>query len=747
MKLFSPRRFRVALAGLISLALVAVALPVSASAAPLPDGDKAAVYGVVTPQAGGTWDGPVRVWLEQKSPVLTSKYYDPNSSGYFEFNNVPVGQYTLLFQYLGSAGWTNSPWPPPGGIQGDQFVLAAGQVLEANGTVYRAATVSGTISAPSGVSLVTPRVELRNVTTSQWSYYNANASTGGYSFAVAPGRYEVWFNDPESPILDRVQRAGTVNIGYGDAAAGIDGTLGTFTSFSGTLSYELPGGGTAPLAGATVSMVNTGYSIPMYGTSTTTTDANGRWVLSRKLSESLYGNLRLSFASDNRDLNLLGKPWNDGDIIVADTQAYTSGFDAVLQRGSSISGRMIDESGHPVSNGFVSVYDMDDPDAQWLPNIYGTVDSSGNFWIGHLEPGTYMLELTDGSQARSYYDETVLKSDADLITLATKQDLALGDVVFLDPDPEAERLAGANRFATNVEISKATFPDGAHVPVVYIASGLGYPDALSAGPAAIHRGGGLLLVLPTEIPQVVATELARLNPDEVVIVGSTATISASVQQQLAQDYTVRRIGGANRYETSVAIVKDAFKAGQWTEGEAMFATGTNFPDALSAGPAAGFLDIPIILVNGLSNEISPSTTQLIRSLDIKRANFLGSELSLSRDVAVAVLNAMKIEYPDATWARYEGANRYETAYRVNQLISGTQLPADTAYLASGAGFADALAGGPLAGSRGERLYLAQPGCVPAAVLEEFYLSDVNRVVLFGSSLTLSTAVEDLVPCP
>src|SRR5690606_37805008 len=53
------------------------------------------------------------------------------------------------------------------------------------------------------------------------------------------------------------------------------------------------------------------------------------------------------------------------------------------------------------------------------------------------------------------------------------------------------RLAGGSRYTTAVEISSHAYPGGA--PVVYVAFGGDYPDALSAAPAAVKEGGPLLL--------------------------------------------------------------------------------------------------------------------------------------------------------------------------------------------------------------------------------------------------------------
>src|SRR5690606_12371590 len=55
----------------------------------------------------------------------------------------------------------------------------------------------------------------------------------------------------------------------------------------------------------------------------------------------------------------------------------------------------------------------------------------------------------------------------------------------------APRVAGANRFATASAVSASEFSPG--VPVVYVATGSSYPDALAGGPAARIGGGPLLL--------------------------------------------------------------------------------------------------------------------------------------------------------------------------------------------------------------------------------------------------------------
>ena len=115
-----------------------------------------------------------------------------------------------------------------------------------------------------------------------------------------------------------------------------------------------------------------------------------------------------------------------------------------------------------------------------------------------------------------------------------------------------QRLSGGDRFATSVAISGEFAAD---VPVVYVATGLNYPDALSAAPAAAAQGGPLLLTEPGARPDGVLREIERLAPAKIVVVGGVAAVSTVVYGELAQlAPMVRRDSGADRYETSPPLM-------------------------------------------------------------------------------------------------------------------------------------------------------------------------------------------------
>ncbi len=301
--------------------------------------------------------------------------------------------------------------------------------------------------------------------------------------------------------------------------------------------------------------------------------------------------------------------------------------------------------------------------------------------------------------------------------------------------PTTERLSGADRFETSVEVSKSAFPDGADT--VFIATGFGFADALSAAPAAAVEGAPLLLTRQNALPTSIRNELIRLNPTTVVVVGGTQAVSTSVASAIANlsiDPTVVRISGADRYATSRAIADEYFA----TATNAFIATGVNFPDALAAGPAAAKVVAPVILVPGTNSRVDAPTLALLDKLDTEQVYIAGGTAVVSSGIATQ-LDALAGVAVD----RLAGANRYATAIAINNEIFGT---GPVAYLATGLNFADALAGGTAAANQGAPLYITSPNCIPTNVFASITLRETSTLYILGGTAVLSVNVENSVIC-
>lgn len=300
--------------------------------------------------------------------------------------------------------------------------------------------------------------------------------------------------------------------------------------------------------------------------------------------------------------------------------------------------------------------------------------------------------------------------------------------------PVAARVAGADRYSTAVEVSARIQPFAPDEGTVYLASGLTFPDALGAGALAAQIGAPVLLTDPNSLPQVVADELTRLMPAEVIIVGGAGAVSSSVfaaVENLAFPHDTTRVGGQDRYATNRALVSDALS----TANVAYIAAGATFPDALAAGPAAASVDGAVILVDGAATSLDTATLQLLDALGVTEVRIVGGVGAVSAGIQ-AQLESL---FPGNV-SRFGGSDRYETAALI---VAGAWEDAvPEVLLASGANFPDALA----AGAIGVPLLTTRPTCIPAVVLAQLGQLAPTEINVVGGTGALSSSVATYTRC-
>ncbi|MDK2902981.1 MAG: hypothetical protein PWQ93_900 [Clostridiales bacterium] len=161
-------------------------------------------------------------------------------------------------------------------------------------------------------------------------------------------------------------------------------------------------------------------------------------------------------------------------------------------------------------------------------------------------------------------------------------------------------------------------------------------------------------------------------------------------RSLADD---RRLYGSTREYTAVDISEDG-----WPDGSdyAVLVNGYTFADALAAGPLAQKLDAPILLTR--EDVLPEATKDEINRLGVKKVYIVGGTGVVSTGIEKQIDNMV------ANVTRVAGDDRFETAVEIAEQFK----PADGykgAVLATGYGFADALAGGPYAAKNGYALLL------------------------------------------
>ncbi len=297
-----------------------------------------------------------------------------------------------------------------------------------------------------------------------------------------------------------------------------------------------------------------------------------------------------------------------------------------------------------------------------------------------------------------------------------------GDVVI-------KRLAGDDRYATAAAISRSRFGGGAST--VFIATGASFPDALAGAPAAARARGPILLTASDSLPSATATELSRLKPSKIVILGGTGAVSSGVASRLASYAgSVVRWSGADRFATAAAISKSTFAPGVAV---AYVSTGSSFPDALSGGAVAGRNGGPILLVK--QNALPGATATELARLKPSKIVILGGTSAVNS----AMADALRRFATSGSVTRLAGADRYATAVQVSRASYGS-AGSDAVFIATGSNFPDGLAGGPVAALVPGPILLVNPTRLPSVVASELDRLDPAKVFVLGGTSAVSDGV-------
>lgn len=418
------------------------------------------------------------------------------------------------------------------------------------------------------------------------------------------------------------------------------------------------------------------------------------------------------------------------DHLVALKEAWISGaYSWTNQQRSDYANDLdIDETLTMVTssvNGAKSAYDP----AQWIPSYEASRCEYASDWIVVKYRWNLSIDSAEYTALQSLVNTYC--GDTQIVVPVVRTDTAPNaDSGGVNPLPAGtHRLAGADRFATAVAIS-ARFNSG--VEKVYIATGVNYPDALSASAVAGAEGVPLLLVLPDSIPSVVWNELHRLAPQKIIVAGGPSTVNSAVEEQLKSLAPVTRVAGSDRYATSRMLAEQ----GELTGSTTFVATGTNFPDALSSAAAAGSTGSSVVLVYGPGATTDAATMNTLQNVGTSSVRIAGSNSTVSNGIE----SSLQTAYPVT---RYAGEDRFHTGALINQ---GTFSYPSTVFLALGTNFPDALAGGALAGATDAPLFIVRGDCIPEKVHNVLTLWNPGTVVLLGSDASLNSNVANLVKC-
>lgn len=301
---------------------------------------------------------------------------------------------------------------------------------------------------------------------------------------------------------------------------------------------------------------------------------------------------------------------------------------------------------------------------------------------------------------------------------------------------DVDRAAGPDRAATAAELSRESHPDPNAVDTAVVARGDDPADALAGGPLAAHHDAPLLLTGTDSLPEATAEELARLEPDTVLVLGGPQAVSDAVADQLADlGGRIERIVGENRYGTAAQIAERLpGRTGYVALGDHPDPSRA-WPDALGAGRAAAVNSDPVLLAapSGLPGPTRAALDQVDDAVIVGGQAAVPAEVE--RQLADRLLGVRRLA----------GSDRYETSVRLARHVMEQGVQPTSAWLATGRDFPDAMAAAPAAASEGGPLLLLDgrhlAGSPASAEFLHGLAPNLERLVLAGGEDAISPGVE------
>ena len=269
------------------------------------------------------------------------------------------------------------------------------------------------------------------------------------------------------------------------------------------------------------------------------------------------------------------------------------------------------------------------------------------------------------------------------------------------------RIAGEDRIATSIEISKKMFNESDNV---VLASGFNFADALSAGQLAAALNAPLILS-KDQLDIRTSDEIAKLKPKNMYIVGGENALSSNIEESVksvVNDINIERLKGNDRYETSVKVME---KTKEFVDAEyLLIASGKNFPDALSA--TSFMADHKALMVLSDGNSYPKSNL---------------------KEIAIGGVNQLPLN--GFTGERIAGNDRYQTALAIAKRSFESN---ENAILANSKVFADSLSAVSVAKNYKAPIILTDNENLTQST--KSYLENMNSVTIIGGEKSVSSNI-------
>jgi putative cell wall-binding protein len=194
------------------------------------------------------------------------------------------------------------------------------------------------------------------------------------------------------------------------------------------------------------------------------------------------------------------------------------------------------------------------------------------------------------------------------------------------------RLGGASRFETALKIAGQFGPTSR----VIVATGLNFPDALSAGPLGAAENAPIVLTSDSATDSATAAFIrqhAAVDP-----VGGQAQKAVAALHLPGSTAVDPNLAGADRYHTATAVAAKVATVLGHAPSAVALASGTTFPDALTGGAYAANAGQTLVLTDPLT--LTPATAEYLQGLrmsgSLKAVEIFGGPVAVSPGIESAI---------------------------------------------------------------------------------------------------------------
>lgn len=300
----------------------------------------------------------------------------------------------------------------------------------------------------------------------------------------------------------------------------------------------------------------------------------------------------------------------------------------------------------------------------------------------------------------------------------------------VNPPQDNVRIFGSDRYVTSLkaadmlkkEMSVDKFNN------IVIAEGSNYPDALTGCYLAGVKEAPVLLIDNREPNKALEYIDANLVKEGTVyILGGKGVISDSLKTTIKnKGFNVERLGGRDRYETNLQILK---AAGAGNE-DLLISTGKGFADSLSASATSK----PILLID---DGIRANQKTYLKENNFNDIYILGGKGVVSD----RYMSELKPYSSTGIVERVSGANRYATSVAIAEKFFNNP---ESIVFAGAMDFPDGLSGGPLAMQVGGPMLLVSNNNVEESQKYGEILTFRRPFTLGGERLISNNAIDSII---